>query len=69
MKEQIEKLSKIRLDGFPEMDYLLIKEKLEETKKVDVWLLQGMGRKYLKAIVGENTLNFPLMTKLCTLTK
>ncbi len=68
MKERIEKLSKTRLDGFPEMDYLLIKEKLEDNKQVDVWLLQGMGRKYLVPVVGENTFNFPLMQKLCTLT-
>lgn len=69
MKEKIEKISKLRLVGFPDSDFLKIEEKLNENPYVDIWIIQGMGRKYITAIVGKNLLPFPLMEKICTLAK
>lgn len=69
IKERIEKISGIELLDFFDQEYEDIEKLCSENDVVDVWIMQGMGRKYLVGIVGENTRNLPMMEKICTLTK
>ncbi len=63
----IEKKSGVKLNDFPDSDFEKVDESLKEHKKIEVWLMKGMGRYYITPVVRENKYNFPIMQKLCDL--
>ena len=68
MKEKIEKESGIKLNDFPESDFVAVEKLMEQNEKIEVWLLRGMGRYYIKAFLpNQNNSHLPIQSKLCDL--
>lgn len=68
IKQKIKKESGFTFNGFPKSDFDKIKDLLSKNIKVEIWLLRGMGRYYLKGFLpNENNSNLPTQEKLCDL--
>ena len=65
----IERESKKQLNDFPQTDFEAVEKLLNENKRIEVWLLRGMGRWYLKGFLpNKNNSHLPIQRKLCDLT-
>ena len=69
MRERIEKESGVKLKDFPQSDFDAVEKLLNDNEKIEVWLLRGMGRYYIKGFLpNKNDSHLPRQEKLCDLT-